>query len=160
MYAGGVGGHAAPMRGMGGQISHNVGSSLPPLPSRGFPYLQTIPAPSMPQFPMSPMSSSGMPMSPIYGVSHGGLLGPDSAVLDKIRSQVEYYFSLENLTKDKFLVSHMNDRGFVPMRIICGFRRMQSLRASPELVIIALQTSSIAYVAQGPAELLVGKRAS
>ncbi|KAK3383870.1 hypothetical protein B0T24DRAFT_66302 [Lasiosphaeria ovina] len=43
------------------------------------------------------------------------------------KSQVEYYLSVENLCKDFYLRKRMDGQGFVPLSVIAGFKRMQSL---------------------------------
>eukprot|EP00800_Vazella_pourtalesii_P002375 TRINITY_DN121_c0_g1_i8.p1 TRINITY_DN121_c0_g1~~TRINITY_DN121_c0_g1_i8.p1 ORF type:complete len:715 (-),score=181.14 TRINITY_DN121_c0_g1_i8:303-2447(-) len=46
---------------------------------------------------------------------------------DQILLQVEYYFSNKNLDKDIYLRSEMDNEGYVPLRLITNFRRMQEL---------------------------------
>ena len=48
--------------------------------------------------------------------------------------QMEYYFSVDNLCKDTYLRSNMNSQGFVPLALVAGFRRIQSLTPDLELV--------------------------
>ncbi|PWA96796.1 RNA-binding protein Lupus La [Artemisia annua] len=47
----------------------------------------------------------------------------DQPLHDPILKQIEYYFSDDNLVKDNFLRSHMDEEGWVPVTLIAGFRR-------------------------------------
>lgn len=49
------------------------------------------------------------------------------ALLSMLGSQVEYYFSVDNLCKDMFLRKNMDSQGWVPISVIANFRRIQSL---------------------------------
>lgn len=44
-----------------------------------------------------------------------------------VKYQIEYYFSTENLCKDMFLRKSMDSEGYVPLRTILNFNRMQAL---------------------------------
>ncbi|XP_042479386.1 la-related protein 6A [Macadamia integrifolia] len=63
---------------------------------------------------------------------------------DKIIKQVEYYFSDENLSTDKFLMSHVkkDKEGFVPVGLIASFRKMKKLVRDNSLIVDALQEST------------------
>ncbi|XP_043703034.1 la-related protein 6A [Telopea speciosissima] len=63
---------------------------------------------------------------------------------DKIIKQVEYYFSDENLSTDKFLMSHVkkDKEGFVPVALIASFRKMKKLVRDNSLIVDALQEST------------------
>lgn len=102
----------------------------------------TRPAPVQTQFlaydyPMAPMTAVPFQQPPYW----------DSMVVSMLRSQVEYYFSLENLCKDMFLRKHMDSQGFVPLHFIAAFKRMQDLSANSDLVRAVCQESpEIDYV--------------
>lgn len=51
----------------------------------------------------------------------------DTTAFDLLKSQIEYYFSIENLCKDVFLRRHMDSQGFVNLHFIAAFRRMRDL---------------------------------
>ena len=70
------------------------------------------------------MAGNGSPQ-----VSHT----PDSK-LQAIKSQVEYYFSRENLAVDQYLVGQMNSQYFVPLVTLAGFGKLQRLGATVEAV--------------------------
>lgn len=58
--------------------------------------------------------------------------------IEAIMKQLEYYFSEENLNKDKFLTSKMDERYFVPIELLGTFRRMQPyVKGSQDIVTAA-----------------------
>jgi la-related protein 1 len=52
---------------------------------------------------------------------------PDPQMLNIIMTQLDYYFSIDNLCKDLFLRKQMDTQGFVFLPVICNFRRMREL---------------------------------
>ena len=67
----------------------------------------------------------------------------DTEALRKcIRSQIEYYFSEENLQRDFFLRRKMDREGYLPISLIASFHRVQALTQDIDLVIDSLQTST------------------
>lgn len=98
-------------------------------------------------------------------VSNQGTIPPMS--LSPLRSQIEFYFSPQNLAKDAFLQSQLKASdhiGAVPMHIICNFPKVRQIyaflnnighlplhmlpMADPRLVRMALQGSSVVTVSQ------------
>ncbi|KAK3362877.1 hypothetical protein B0T25DRAFT_445990 [Lasiosphaeria hispida] len=55
------------------------------------------------------------------------------------KTQIEYYLSVENLCKDRYLRQQLDSQGFVKLSVIAGFKRMQELHKgqNPELLRIA-----------------------
>jgi hypothetical protein len=51
----------------------------------------------------------------------------DDDLRKALRSQVEYYFSSENLSRDKYLVSLMDSDRAVPIEAIISFRKVVQL---------------------------------
>ncbi|KIW44315.1 uncharacterized protein PV06_05333 [Exophiala oligosperma] len=49
------------------------------------------------------------------------------ALLSMVMTQIEYYFSIDNLCKDLFLRKHMDGQGYVPLRVIANFKRIKTL---------------------------------
>ena len=66
-----------------------------------------------------------------------------------LRKQIEYYFSQENLMKDSYLLSLMNDSGYVPLTTIAGFRKVKDLSTNMDDILEALRSS------QSEANLLI-----
>ncbi|CAH2046222.1 unnamed protein product [Thlaspi arvense] len=67
---------------------------------------------------------------------------------DVVVSEVEYYFSDENLPTDKFLLNAMKKtkKGFVPISTIATFRKMKKLTLDHALIVSALKESSFLVV--------------
>jgi len=83
------------------------------------------------------------------GATEPHLNGVDNneTLLGKIRQQIEYYFSNENLPKDKFLKKLMdldpNNQGYVPLEVICNFNKVKQLTTDLSTVRKALQNSKM-----------------
>ncbi|RID44106.1 hypothetical protein BRARA_I00923 [Brassica rapa] len=80
------------------------------------------------------------PPPPIYFPSFDPMLS------NKILTQVEYYFSADNLSKDEHLRGQMNDDGWVPVRIIAGFRRLAELTDNMQTILEALRSSEVVEI--------------
>ncbi|KAI4912867.1 hypothetical protein J4E90_006275 [Alternaria incomplexa] len=117
--------------------------SLTTDPYRYPPFQPGYPAPIQTSHEMYPYGmpapmSAGLPYSP-YGVDQ-------YSVFAMITTQVEYYFSVDNLIKDLYLRRHMDSQGFVALEFIAGFNRIKSL--SPDIDMIRLvcqQSATIEY---------------
>ena len=55
-------------------------------------------------------------------------------LMNGVASQLNYYFSVDNLCKDVFLRKHMDSQGFVSLRFIAEFARMRTLTTDFELI--------------------------
>lgn len=77
---------------------------------------------------------NAMPYNP-YGVDQ-------FALFQMITTQVEYYFSVDNLLKDMYLRKHMDSQGFVALDFIAAFNRIKSLTTDVELLKLVCQQSS------------------
>ncbi|CAA2968364.1 Hypothetical predicted protein [Olea europaea subsp. europaea] len=78
-----------------------------------------------------------------------GVLMPPSPMLAlkaNIVKQIEYYFSDENLQNDHYLISLMDDQGWVPISIIAGFKRVKSMSTDIPFILDALHASSTVEV--------------
>ena len=58
-----------------------------------------------------------------------------------LRSQVEYYLSVENLCKDYYLRQHMDGQGFVHLSTIAAFKRIKAVTEDVEMVRLACSFS-------------------
>lgn len=54
-----------------------------------------------------------------------------TASLDKVRRQVDYYFSIENLLKDMYLRGKMDSDGWVELTILASFNRLRQMLVAP-----------------------------
>jgi La domain len=82
-----------------------------------------------------PAAAYGMPAGVIPGaqpVSKGQLQ-------DAVCRQIEYYFSGQNLCKDIFLRSKMDDGGWIPVAVIAQFNRVRMLTPDLTIIVDALQ---------------------
>ncbi|OTB03061.1 hypothetical protein M426DRAFT_24088 [Hypoxylon sp. CI-4A] len=71
-------------------------------------------------------------------------LFPDpNTILSAILVQLEYYFSIDNLCKDYYLRKFMDSQGFVPLRVVAQFKRMQEIASDYQLIRIACDNSSL-----------------
>ncbi|KAI2622937.1 hypothetical protein GGS26DRAFT_593786 [Hypomontagnella submonticulosa] len=62
-------------------------------------------------------------------------------ILSGVLSQVEYYFSIDNLCKDTYLRQFMDSQGFVPLGVIATFKRMQEIAQDYQIIRIACDSS-------------------
>lgn len=70
-------------------------------------------------------------------------LPPDPMDLkDKIRAQIEYYFSQENLQRDIFIRKKMDPEGYLPISLIASFHRVQLLTPDVSVIIQSLENSA------------------
>lgn len=90
-----------------------------------------------------PMYRGGSAGAELYGVSQQQTGMFDNAMLiNLVLSQMEYYFSDENLVKDVYFRMHMNDDGFVPLATIVKFNRVKKLTKDIAFLSEALNYSS------------------
>lgn len=88
--------------------------------------------------------------------AHAGLLDPSATQLAKpldeegrakLRKQIEFYFSVDNLCKDLYLRSFMNSDGWTPLAVIVQFPRVgKKLGADVPACIEALSKSEVLEV--------------
>ncbi|ORY66477.1 uncharacterized protein BCR38DRAFT_484099 [Pseudomassariella vexata] len=86
------------------------------------------------QYDMSLHPASNFPS---YGAPYGFTDG--SSILDLVKGQLEFYFSVDNLCKDTFLRRHMDSQGFVFIEVIAGFRRMQNMTTNIDVIRVACE---------------------
>ncbi|KAJ4965598.1 hypothetical protein NE237_017447 [Protea cynaroides] len=108
-------------------------------------YFSVPPVPPLPPIPSLP---------PYVDALCGGALtydqpnlpNPEVELCNRIRHQIEYYFSKENLVKDAYLKSLMDDEGWVPLHLIAEFRRVKAMTNDLNLIVRALQPSAFLEV--------------
>ncbi|KAJ9540796.1 hypothetical protein OSB04_027302 [Centaurea solstitialis] len=71
---------------------------------------------------------------------------PDPQLHAKIVTQIDYYFSNENLVKDIYLRTNMDEHGWVPVSLIAGFKKVSYLTDNVQLILDAMRTSNIVEV--------------
>ena len=70
----------------------------------------------------------------------------NASLLAKLRSQIEFYFSSQNLQNDPFLVSKMNAEKFVPISVIANFRKISELTTDVSLIAEAVRDSKVCSI--------------
>ncbi|XP_068648026.1 la-related protein 1B-like [Aristolochia californica] len=104
-------------------------------------------SPTNPQPQPQPVSSepplSNPQSQPPLVIPPGQFVAASQAELCRIlRSQIEYYFSDENLVKDTYLKGQMNEQGWVSVHLIAGFRRVKAMTEDISLILKALELST------------------
>eukprot|EP00798_Chlamydomonas_sp_ICE-L_P015187 gene15187-21262_t len=74
-------------------------------------------------------------------------------IMESVRKQIDYYFSLDNLCKDIFLRSKMDEKGWIPLAVIANFNRVRMLTPDIMLIVEAMRGSEIVEVAHDSAYL-------
>jgi la-related protein 1 len=139
-----------------------------PPPNRNTPRSQSIPVTMM--YPGYYGNGPGLPpaLSPIqtdmsgYGYSsmqmQPGIMSAmpyndplnSYAVLSMVMTQIEYYFSIDNLCKDLYLRKNMDSQGWVPLSIIANFKRIKTLTdeamSMDTLRFVCQQVKSVEYM--------------
>ncbi|XP_065045239.1 la-related protein 1A-like isoform X1 [Musa acuminata AAA Group] len=89
-----------------------------------------------------PPRFSSHPSPPVYPS-----LTPEMAALrTNIVRQIEYYFSDENLKTDVYLISLLDEQGWVPIYRIADFNRVKKMTNNIPLILDALRGSSLVEV--------------
>ncbi|KAE8715917.1 putative Basic-leucine zipper transcription factor family protein [Hibiscus syriacus] len=70
----------------------------------------------------------------------------DNQLFASIVNQIDYYFSNENLIKDTYLRQNMDEQGWVPIKLIAGFKKVSLLTDNIQLIMDALQSSTVVEV--------------
>ncbi|KAJ4842470.1 hypothetical protein Tsubulata_001824 [Turnera subulata] len=101
--------------------------------------------------PVAPPGSIRGPHPPRfspYPLSPGAPVLPQDTVnlRTNIVKQIEYYFSDENLQNDHYLISLMDNQGWVPIATIADFKRVKRMTTDIQFILDALQSSSTVEV--------------
>ncbi len=80
------------------------------------------------------------------------------ALVQAIKAQVEYYFSRENLAKDRYLVESMDSNQSVELSLIMNFKKMKSLTEDEAKVKQALEGSTVVSVVGDRIQMKIVKR--
>ncbi|KAI1075049.1 hypothetical protein F5B20DRAFT_398521 [Whalleya microplaca] len=86
----------------------------------------------------------------IYSHGNGNFPYVDhSSIMSLVLSQLEYYFSIDNLCKDWHLRKHMDSQGFVLLHVISSFKRMQELAPDYGIIRMACDSSPLIQLVVG-----------
>ncbi|GER30453.1 ATP synthase subunit a chloroplastic [Striga asiatica] len=117
-----------PMRVFPGQMGFEMAS----------PFVYVAPPPP----PLGPESFRAMPVVP----PPMPMLFPpanENNLTNMIVKQIDYYFSDDNLAKDNYLRSKMDDQGWVPITLIASFHRVEQLTKNVQVILDALKHSTV-----------------
>ena len=84
-----------------------------------------------------------------YGYDQSGYNGLYYAPQDPVvvaayaLTQIEYYFSLENLCRDVFLRSRLDSGGYIPVTMILTFNRVAAANPEYDAMLKVLETSEL-----------------
>ncbi|KAM7524040.1 hypothetical protein LguiA_013942 [Lonicera macranthoides] len=132
---------------------HNSTPFIPPQPfpmpvrpfgnPMGYP---EVPSPMIYVQGLPPDSLRGVPF--VTPISPHAMFfpGPDPQLHSKIVNQIDYYFSDENLVKDTFLRKNMDEQGWVPVRLIAGFKKVTYLTDNIQVILDSVRSSTIVEV--------------
>jgi len=67
-------------------------------------------------------------------------------LVELLKQQIEYYFSEENLEKDFYLRRKMDSEGYLPIKLIASFQRVQNMTHDYNIVVSAIMSSEILQV--------------
>ncbi|XVF20205.1 hypothetical protein REPUB_Repub11eG0177900 [Reevesia pubescens] len=101
--------------------------------------------------PIAPPGSIRGPHPPRfvpYPINPGTAMFPPETVTLRanIVKQIEYYFSDENLQNDHYLISLMDDQGWVPISTIADFKRVKRMSTDIQFILDALLSSTTVEV--------------
>ncbi|KAL6752330.1 hypothetical protein V8C86DRAFT_2756979 [Haematococcus lacustris] len=88
-----------------------------------------------------------------YGVPATAAASNKQMVIAAVRKQIDYYFSTDNLCKDIFLRSKMDEHGYIPLAVVANFNRVRMLTPDMMLILEAMRDSSIVEVSSDNAYL-------
>lgn len=151
--------------GQGGMASH-MNTSInqvayaypfyPQQPQQGMPQSQTntqsVSVPASPQRIATPRSSNGeisqyspeslARLQQQQQQSQSVTIEDHLLLVQAIRVQIEYYFSIANLSRDYYLRGVMDDEGYVALGEINNFRRIRNMYANAHLMMEAIISST------------------
>ncbi|KAI3460425.1 hypothetical protein Pfo_017088 [Paulownia fortunei] len=116
-----------PVRVFTGQLGFDMASPfiyVPTMPPESFRAMPIVPPPPPMLFPPA----------------------NENPLTNMIVKQIDFYFSDDNLVKDNFLRSNMDDHGWVPIALIASFRRVQQLTKDIPVILESLRYSTVVEV--------------
>lgn len=151
---GGRGGGQA--NGKGVHHAMNGGKGRQPPAGYYMPVFYAAPEVSPQMYMMPPPAAMVGAGPPSAATATNGVSAPaKDSILEAVRVQVEYYFSVQNLVKDMFLRAKMDDGGWIPISVIAAFNRVRSLAPNPAMIAAALEGSALVEVSQDQGRIRV-----
>ncbi|XP_020206485.1 la-related protein 1C [Cajanus cajan] len=112
-----------------------IGSYANPMGFSEFYYYRPV---AVEQFTGVPYFTHGPPPATYFSAAE--------PLSNLILKQIEYYFCDDNLVRDEFLKSKMDDQGWVPVTLIADFPRVRNLTSNIQLILDSLRTSLVVEV--------------
>lgn len=103
-------------------------------------------APMTTMVPQALVTAPMPPMAMPFVVAGQPYAADESPLPAMIVRQVEYYFSAENLCKDRYLRLQMDADGWVPLTFIANFNRMRALSTDVGFIAACLAGSGVVQV--------------
>ncbi|KAI9109236.1 hypothetical protein K1719_019859 [Acacia pycnantha] len=134
-----------PPRGLVRPLPPNPAAFVAPQPLAPFPnpvgFSEYYYIPTLPLEPLRgmPYFTHGPPQAMLLPVA-------ESPLPNMIVKQIDYYFSDDNLVKDVFLKSQMDEQGWVSISLIASFPRVKSLTTDIPWILESLRTSTVVEV--------------
>lgn len=147
-FAGGPAGFMPPYAygGMPGALGTPMAMYMPYImmaPGGGFGMPGGLgPGPPMPMLPGglgTPLGAPGAPMPPAMVMPSQD----PGALKAQVLAQLEYYFSQDNMLKDLYLRTQMNEEGWVAIALLANFAKLRSLTTDSNMILEALAASKV-----------------
>lgn len=106
-------------------------------------YGEVVPEPAF----VTPIIGGGA-MAYFYGAQENSGIS-EEVLKNNIKTQIEYYFSRQNLQKDFFLRRKMDAEGYLPATLVASFNRVRSLTNDVTFIMQAVQDSDIVELKDG-----------
>lgn len=75
------------------------------------------------------------------------------ALAEAILKQVEFYFSEQNLRKDAYLLSQMDENNYVAISTIASFSKMRALTEDQNLIVESLTSSTVVQLSEDKSKI-------
>ncbi|KAK9164562.1 hypothetical protein Syun_005464 [Stephania yunnanensis] len=117
-------------------------SFIGPPPVRPFAASVMIPGSPLYFFPAPPPDSMrGVPY--VHAAPFMIVPPAEPQLRSMITNQIDYYFSSENLCKDVFLRTQMDEQGWVPLSVVANFNRVKKLTSNIQLILECVRNSTV-----------------
>ncbi|OAD55778.1 La protein like protein [Eufriesea mexicana] len=74
---------------------------------------------------------------------------PSNELLERIKTQIEFYFGDVNMQRDKFLIEQTKlDDGWVPMTVMLNFKMLASMSQDTDVILKAIESSELMEISE------------
>ena len=130
-------------------------TAVPSVRDQAVPMVWLYRAAAIASAPFLPLAGGHAPppkvrfMRPPSPLRHQTEVAPPHELPARVRQQIEYYFSSENLAHDAYLRQQLDPDGWVSLGMIAGFNRVRQLNTDLCVIPSALAASSSLEVSHG-----------